>query len=1093
MSNPTTPFGSSGCAETMPEKFPDRPPEGCYPKVLSEAENKMIDVRRERAGIPKEVTQIGLALSGGGIRSATFCLGVLQALAGRKFLRRVDWLTTVSGGGYAGSFLGRMFTQDWIAKENPPMPKGMAEWPSDIKRTLDNKDKDFSAKRVESVLDDHRSTPLQWLRESGRYLSPTGSGDSLLAGAVSFRNWFAVMVVVITTWLTLFLFSATLRTLLWNWTIWRTEVETRLMAWTAGHWWWSPILILPLLVLLLFALPLGWSYWLTQKEHKNGLQIPPWWAVALILSVTGLAAAFPDSVYVGRKASLVAAVVALTAALTLVYYVIHYALAHKQKKKIWWTLLKFSVLCGGIGAQWFVKSGWMRGSAGAAAAIALFLLLLDASKRSQEHFNVMRNGLTRWFATAFIGMIALLVFAIVDSFGQMAYALWRPDNGPGMKGFLGVTGILALFTLARRMKLLLDQLPDRKTAQIPISLLAGAAAFVLAGSLLVGVSAVSHGFAWQWQNPVTINTFLTTNIVVATRANKAGIFASQTNIFFGTNIPALNLSKQLHGESRVQLTDQNLIQIADAPTEAPSQLAEGMSSPWAASAGFVCLLLAFFFGRTLTFLNLSSHQALYASRISRAYHGASNPERWFGDGQRIGESLMTDDVFWRAYRPDQQGGPLHIVNVTMNETVTGKSQIEYRDRQGMIVAVGPAGVSVGAPFHALWKDNDHGPAMDAVQPISLSGKLSWLKQAPKDSWQDRLRTKVAKLLRLDASHEKTQLLDSADAKVSEFGYHPLYGGKENSEGEPEQSIERLSLRQWIGISGAAFTTGLGKGTSVGKSVLLGLANIRLGYWWDSFIEPSARKKTSPQDYVQGNAIHDQIAAAFPVQAHLFDEFLAKFRGPNSRLWYLSDGGHFENTAAYELIRRRVPIIIVCDCGCDTDYEFEDLGQLVRMARVDFGAEIEFLNADALKKRGLGAPFGHPNDFDIHRQGEKTAKSGEQQTAGSESKEQAGEPEVRKRPQALLAHVWYPGVNHEPRAGGASLMLVLKPGLSKDEPLDVANYKSAYPDFPQETTLDQFFDEAQWESYRKLGRHITEKIFPKTGEPEWLTKVTPENS
>ena len=45
----------------------------------------------------------GLALSGGGIRSATFCLGVLQALNAAKILQRIDYLSTVSGGGYIGA------------------------------------------------------------------------------------------------------------------------------------------------------------------------------------------------------------------------------------------------------------------------------------------------------------------------------------------------------------------------------------------------------------------------------------------------------------------------------------------------------------------------------------------------------------------------------------------------------------------------------------------------------------------------------------------------------------------------------------------------------------------------------------------------------------------------------------------------------------------------------------------------------------------------------------------------------------------------------------------------------------------------------
>src|ERR1700735_579509 len=48
---------------------------------------------------------VGVAFSGGGIRSATFNLGVLQALAELKLLHRVDYLSTVSGGGYIGGWL----------------------------------------------------------------------------------------------------------------------------------------------------------------------------------------------------------------------------------------------------------------------------------------------------------------------------------------------------------------------------------------------------------------------------------------------------------------------------------------------------------------------------------------------------------------------------------------------------------------------------------------------------------------------------------------------------------------------------------------------------------------------------------------------------------------------------------------------------------------------------------------------------------------------------------------------------------------------------------------------------------------------------
>jgi len=53
----------------------------------------------------------GLSLSGGGIRSATFNLGLLQALAGAAKLRGFDYFSTVSGGGYVGGWWSA-----WLAR-----------------------------------------------------------------------------------------------------------------------------------------------------------------------------------------------------------------------------------------------------------------------------------------------------------------------------------------------------------------------------------------------------------------------------------------------------------------------------------------------------------------------------------------------------------------------------------------------------------------------------------------------------------------------------------------------------------------------------------------------------------------------------------------------------------------------------------------------------------------------------------------------------------------------------------------------------------------------------------------------------------------
>jgi len=67
---------------------------------------------------------VGLAVSGGGIRSATFALGVIQGLVRRGMLKHVDLLSTVSGGGYLGAFLSSVLN-------TIPPPNGQPEPPSE--------------------------------------------------------------------------------------------------------------------------------------------------------------------------------------------------------------------------------------------------------------------------------------------------------------------------------------------------------------------------------------------------------------------------------------------------------------------------------------------------------------------------------------------------------------------------------------------------------------------------------------------------------------------------------------------------------------------------------------------------------------------------------------------------------------------------------------------------------------------------------------------------------------------------------------------------------------------------------------------------
>ncbi len=82
-----------------------------YPEELKRQEHAAIDKRNEKLNRDKERNPVGVALSGGGIRSATQSLGAFQALQDNGLDKEIDYMSTVSGGGYFGAFWGRCWKE----------------------------------------------------------------------------------------------------------------------------------------------------------------------------------------------------------------------------------------------------------------------------------------------------------------------------------------------------------------------------------------------------------------------------------------------------------------------------------------------------------------------------------------------------------------------------------------------------------------------------------------------------------------------------------------------------------------------------------------------------------------------------------------------------------------------------------------------------------------------------------------------------------------------------------------------------------------------------------------------------------------------
>jgi len=388
---------------------------------------------------------------------------------------------------------------------------------------------------------------------------------------------------------------------------------------------------------------------------------------------------------------------------------------------------------------------------------------------------------------------------------------------------------------------------------------------------------------------------------------------------------------------------------------------------WAVAAGNLVLVTlplvvyALITGSHVEFLNLSSLHLFYRARLVRSYLGAGNPAR-FPEGplapaaartaaarRRIDEVNDEDDLALSDYAPHLQGGPVHLINVCVNQTLgspEGGRRDFNVDRRGQLMTVAPqGGCRLG---NADWLTLERGPAM--------------------------------------------------------------------------------TLGTWTAISGAAFSPGLGSMTRGGLATLAMFSGVRLGYWWSMAGAP--------------------VSGWLQRSRHLFDksirvlsETLARFRIEPGQPMFLTDGGHFENTGAYALLRERAGLIVLADCGADPGYAFADLENLVRKARIDLQVVIDFVRPRPDAPALLRDTFGALADL----------------------------ASPRSPCCFALAQLSYLD------SGEAGWLVLVKPNMCRGLPVDLENFKAAHPEFPQQATTDQFFDESQWESYRRLGEALGSRL------------------
>jgi hypothetical protein len=298
---------------------------------------------------------------------------------------------------------------------------------------------------------------------------------------------------------------------------------------------------------------------------------------------------------------------------------------------------------------------------------------------------------------------------------------------------------------------------------------------------------------------------------------------------------------------------------------------------------------------------------------------------------------------------------------------------------------------------------------------------------------------------------------------------------------------RMTLGTAVAVSGAAASPNMGSRTpSASLAMLMTLLNVRLGYWAPT---PNKDLWDSPQ------------AQLWPF--YVLREFLSQTNDLSSYC-YLTDGGHFDNTGVYSLVERGCRYIVLADCGADPRPCFSDLGDVIRRCRIDFDARIKLdIEPFIDKKAADGVHFivgeikyspAHlsklgwtPTRMREHaeqlvesalrekeekkrKSGEKEEDAGQSSAPGPEEQEKASREKEREKEKLIEEKM---KDLHKGR------IVVFKPAVRQDVSADVRQYGIENPVFPQQGTSDQWFDEAQFESYRQLGyicaRRLTDKL------------------
>ena len=1011
---------------SLVDRLTEKPSEDKRQKVWSEAfaeELQVVNTRRGEKKLDEDKNLVGIAFSGGGIRSATFGLGVLEGLKKYNLLSQIDYISTVSGGGYVGAWFTANCKRaaDNLAEK---LAKQRAANPSATPITLnpENPWLDTSAHWDESI--DH-------LRRYSNYLSPIVgffSADTWSMAMVWLRNTILVQLTVFLAiaivlllprplfrlfeywpesgdwrWATIILFIIGVVGIAGNQRRMNTDNPWLLKSenWRKGlagalafgafavvasiHWDFKPFKSVPgqeILSVFIGCLLLGAGFCLqpvgivflnligaskTALSNSYKILICKWKgrdeSTVNKVKYESLAEINYDQSWVQFAVVIPMLITGMLVA-AILWGQSQPGLSHEQD------LAKFDTFGG------FFMNAWKHWPFPLSVVFGSLWLLSFCSVRT------LKDAKCVWAAILAPIPSMLILHALLAGIMLLLHG-WVGLGSEGKWYAFAWTPTLVLYSFALAIVMLLGILGRQSTE--------GAREWWSRFGAWLGI----YGFAWTIVNVAA--TYGPLWMAMLFSYNWAGLFASG---WIGTTLAGLFAGKSdstgaakeksvsqkamevvagiapfvfIAGMLMAVSTVLNLLIITNSDLnwkDFPQLRDDHWNLLFNANLGVVWALLV---GTILATLLLAARvdinefglNAFYRSRLVRCYLGATrkpserNPQRFTQFDDD--DDLKLASLNKVAAPGDPLSGPFHIVNCALN--LGGSSDLALHTRHS---------------------------ANFTLTPLRCGS-----------NYQSR-----------DEQGDKTSAMEMGFRSTEVFG---------SSDGQP-------TLGQAISVSGAAASPNMGYHTSPVVAFLMTLFNLRLGWW---FPNPRLRDNDTPSPWFSLRYLVMELFGG----ADDHSKFLA-----------ISDGGHFENLAAYELIKRRCKVIIISDGECDPNLQFEGLGTLIRMCEVDFKATIK-IDVGSIRH-------------------------------GSDSKWSTNRCAVGK----ITYHDEYCNVI------GTGTFIYFKASMTGHEGTGIQQYQSTHITFPHESTADQFYGEDQFESYRALGRDIATATLKLVHDPEAMLNL-----